>query len=153
MLRSLRQITGPHSLLFSLLLLACSTACSSVSESNTTGSAKTPSARVENSTSNTTSSPVDDQASTSRPATSTSQKSAAPAPTPVIGSGGNDFSLLASIRAALSKDPDLLNSVVVEVKDGNVVLSGKVSSSAQKARAIEMVQKVPGVKTVKNDLR
>ena len=70
-----------------------------------------------------------------------------------IGSGGNDLSLLASARAALSTDKNLINSVVVEVKEGSVTLSGKVSSEEQKNKAEELVRGVQGVKNIKNNLR
>lgn len=75
------------------------------------------------------------------------------APTAKIGSGGNDFSILTSARAALSADKELINGVVIEVKDGNATLTGKASSEAQKKKAEELVRGVQGIKNVTNNLR
>lgn len=74
-------------------------------------------------------------------------------PTPQIGSGGDDLSLFTQARAALSSDKELINAVIIEIKEGNVTLSGKVSSEAQKAKAAQLVQSVKGIKSVKNNLR
>lgn len=74
-------------------------------------------------------------------------------PTAQIGSGGGDLFLFTQVRGALNSDKELLNAVIVEIKEGNVTLTGKVSSEAQKAKAAQLVQSVQGVKTVKNNLR
>lgn len=74
-------------------------------------------------------------------------------PKPQIGSGGGDFFLLTQVRAALSADQELINAVVVDLKEGNAVLTGKVSSEAQKTKAAQLIQSVKGVKSVKNNLR
>ncbi len=74
-------------------------------------------------------------------------------PTPQIGSGGNDMFFLAQARSALSSDEELLNSVIVEIKEGNAVLTGSVSSEAQKTKAGQLIQTVKGLKSVKNNLR
>jgi hypothetical protein len=74
-------------------------------------------------------------------------------PAPQIGSGGDDMSLFTQARGALSADKELLNAVIIEIKEGNVTLSGKVSSEAQKAKAAQLVQSVKGIKSVKNNLR
>ncbi|MDQ3132758.1 MAG: BON domain-containing protein [Acidobacteriota bacterium] len=74
-------------------------------------------------------------------------------PTPQIGSGAMDFSLFAEVRSALSSDQELLDAVIVEIKAGNVALSGNVSSEAQKIKAAQLVQSVKGIKSVKNNLR
>jgi hypothetical protein len=78
---------------------------------------------------------------------------AAKEPTPQIGSGGDDMSLFTQARGALSADKELLNAVIIEVKEGNATLSGKVSSEAQKAKALQLVTGVKGIKSVKNNLR
>ena len=74
-------------------------------------------------------------------------------PTPQIGSGGDDMSLFTQARGALSSDKELLNAVIIEIKEGNATLNGKVSSEAQKAKAAQLVQSVKGIKSVKNNLR
>lgn len=88
-----------------------------------------------------------------RPNNSRSTGSAQPAPTPVIGSGGNDLFLFTQARAAINADPELraLN-LVLDVKDGVVTLSGAVASAAQKSKAEQLVRTV-GPKSVKNQLR
>lgn len=74
-------------------------------------------------------------------------------PTPQIGSGGDDMSLFTQARGVLSSDKELSNAVIIEIKEGNVTLNGKVSSEAQKAKALQLVQSVKGIKSVKNNLR
>ncbi len=74
-------------------------------------------------------------------------------PTPQIGSGGGDLSLFTEVRGALSSDQELLNAVIIEIKEGNATLTGNVSSVAQKTKAGQLVQAVKGVKSVKNNLR
>lgn len=89
-------------------------------------------------------------------AANTDKKSSSPPanlPTPKIGSGGGDMFLFTQVRGALSSDPELLNAVIVEIKDGSATLTGSVSSEAQKAKAGQIVQGVNGVKSVKNNLR
>lgn len=78
---------------------------------------------------------------------------AAKEPTPQIGTGGDDMSLFTQARGALSSDNELINAVIIEIKEGNVTLNGKVSSEAQKAKAAQLVQSVKGIKSVKNNLR
>jgi hypothetical protein len=78
---------------------------------------------------------------------------AAKGPTPQIGTGGDDMSLFAQARGALSADKELLNAVIIEIKEGNATLSGKVSSEAQKTKALQLVTGVKGIKSVKNNLR
>lgn len=73
-------------------------------------------------------------------------------PKPQIGSGGNDFALFSQVRGALNAEKEF-ETVIVEIKEGNVVLNGNVSSEAQKIKAGQMVQAVNGIKAVKNNLR
>lgn len=84
-----------------------------------------------------------------------SRKSAPPAkaPTPEIGSGGNDFFILTQIRGRLSADKELADAVMVDVKEGNITLTGNVPNQAQKKKAEEMVSSVKGVRNIKNNLR
>jgi hypothetical protein len=77
----------------------------------------------------------------------------AKAPTPHIGSGGNDFSLFTQARGAINNDPELKGAnVVVEVKEGVVTLSGAVASAALKSKA-EQLARDAGPKEVRNQLR
>lgn len=74
-------------------------------------------------------------------------------PTPQIGSGGNDFYLFTKARGALSADAELkAANVVVDVKEGNITLSGTVKSAEQKSKAEQLVRAV-GSKSIKNQLR
>ena len=75
------------------------------------------------------------------------------APSPVVGSGGNDLFLFSQVRTALSADNDLLNAVIVDIKEGNVTLTGNVRSEVQKNKAAQLIQNVKGIKSVKNNLR
>lgn len=77
---------------------------------------------------------------------------AANEPTPVIGNGGNDFALFTDLKRALSSDKEFIDGVILEVKDGNVTLTGNVSNQNQKIKAAQLVQSVKGVKSVKNNL-
>jgi hypothetical protein len=74
-------------------------------------------------------------------------------PVPQIGSGGGDMFLFTQARGALSSDTELLNAVIVEIKEGNATLSGNVSSEAQKTKAGQLIKSVNGIKSVKNNLR
>ena len=74
-------------------------------------------------------------------------------PTPQISSGGEDMFLFAQVRGALSSDTELLNAVIIEIKEGNATLTGNVSTEAQKKKAEQLIQSVKGIKSVKNNLR
>lgn len=75
------------------------------------------------------------------------------APKPQIGSGGSDFLLFTQVRGALNADKDFVTAVIVDVKEGNVILTGSVPSEAQKTRAAQLAGAIKGVKSVKNSLR
>ncbi|HEX8734990.1 MAG TPA: BON domain-containing protein [Pyrinomonadaceae bacterium] len=101
-------------------------------------------------------SPANTQASIGNNASLPKDKKPSPAvkqPTPQIGTGGDDLSLFTQARGALSSDKELLNAVIIEIKEGNAILSGSVSSEAQKTKAAQLVQGVKGIKSVKNNLR
>ncbi|MEO6588781.1 MAG: BON domain-containing protein [Pyrinomonadaceae bacterium] len=72
-------------------------------------------------------------------------------PPPQIGSGANDFMLFTQMRGALNSDKEL-QGVIIEVKEGNVTLSGKLAGADQKAKAEQLVKTVNGIKTVKNNI-
>lgn len=73
-------------------------------------------------------------------------------PTPQIGSGGGDLALFLQSRAALGFDKQLQGDVIIEVKEGNVTLSGKAANAEQKAKAEQAIKAVNGVKTVTNKI-
>ena len=73
-------------------------------------------------------------------------------PTPQIGSGGGDLALFLQARAALGFDKQLQGDVIIEVKEGNVTLSGKAANAEQKAKAEQSIKAVNGVKSVKNNI-
>lgn len=96
----------------------------------------------------------------SNPASPTGNKNAAkPAPpvkepTPVVGSGGSDFALFNQARGALdAADAAFVNGVIIDIKEGNAILTGGVASEAQKKKAEDIVRSVKGIKSVKNNLR
>ena len=73
-------------------------------------------------------------------------------PTPQIGSGASDLVLFTQLRNALSSDKDLQTYVIIEVKEGNVTLSGKAASADKKAQAEKLIKAVDGVKSVRNNI-
>jgi hypothetical protein len=92
-------------------------------------------------------------APTASPSRGANGATPAKAPTPQIGSGGNDFFLFTQARAAINNDPELkAANLVVEVKEGVVTLSGTVASAALKSKAEELARGA-GSKSVRNQLR
>ena len=74
--------------------------------------------------------------------------------TPQIGSGGGDLFLVVQIKNALATaDSSYTNSVIVDCKEGSVVLTGKVANEAAKVKAAQIAQGVKGVKKVQNSLQ
>jgi osmotically-inducible protein OsmY len=141
----------------SLLVLVALSGCSQSSESETANNVninRTVANRVENTPmSQSASPPAVNNNSAATNSTRQQNASAAKQPTPYIGSGGDDLSLFTQVRGALGSDKELANSVIVEIKEGVVTLNGNLSSQAQKAKAESLVKGVPGVKSVKNNLR
>lgn len=80
-------------------------------------------------------------------------KPTGPAPTPKIGSGGGDLAIFLQVRSALNTEQEFVNGVILDVKEGNAKLSGKVTSAEKKKKAEQLVQKVAGIKSVKNELQ
>lgn len=65
----------------------------------------------------------------------------------------DDF-LVDTIRAKLAADQVVKGGAInVDVKDGNVTLSGTVEEDKQKNKAEKIAKKVGGVKAVKNDIK
>lgn len=79
------------------------------------------------------------------------------APTPTRESTGEYFDdtvITTKAKAAILDQPPLkVTEIKVETFKGVVQLSGFVSSQADMNRAVDVVSGVPGVKSVKNDLR
>ena len=72
----------------------------------------------------------------------------------VVVAKADDIALLTKIKTSLiqSGRVDGLD-VNVDVKDGNVTLSGKASNEAERASATEIAKGVAGVKSVENRLQ
>lgn len=141
-----------------ILILIAASGCSKTPEPETvkTGNAnQAPTISVNNNMSFNAPSPTSVENS-APPATANKNKNAPPpvkAPTPIIGSGADDMSLFTQARGALIADDELKNAVILEIKEGNAVLTGKVSSEAQKTKAAQLVQSVKGIRSVKNNLQ
>lgn len=145
--------TGVVSLAFSLA------GCSSAPVSNTTNANQA--AMISNTNSATVNTPANiaapnvSAANTSNVSAPNDNRKSATAmkePTPQIGSGGGDLALFLQARAALGFDKQLQGDVIIEVKEGNVTLSGKAANAAQKAKAEQAVKAVNGVKSIKNNI-
>ncbi len=66
----------------------------------------------------------------------------------------DDSVITTKVKAALVNDPNVSAAEVnVETFKGIVQLSGFINSRADMNRAIELARNVPGVKSVKNDMR
>lgn len=78
-------------------------------------------------------------------------------PTPTRSSAGeyiDDTTITTRVKLALANDPSVKASQVnVETYRGVVQLSGFVDSEANIKRAAEVARAVPGVQSVRNDLR
>ncbi len=74
-------------------------------------------------------------------------------PTPIVSTGANDFVMFQQVRAAIGADKELLDFIVIDVKDGAVTLSGKAANAEQKAKAAQLAQTVKGIKGVKNNIQ
>lgn len=65
----------------------------------------------------------------------------------------DDRSIVARIRLLISENPSLSDTAVkVFAQEGRVTLSGAVPDSDTKARFLEQVKNVPGVKSVSDNL-
>ncbi len=68
--------------------------------------------------------------------------------------GGDDAAITARVKSALAQASDLKGQDVnVDTYRGVVQLSGFVDDAAVAARAVAIAGKVPGVASVKNDMR
>lgn len=79
---------------------------------------------------------------------------AAPSKQQTAGEYIDDTVVTTRVKAAIFDDAALrVNEIKVETFDGVVQLSGFVSSQAEINRAVQVVRGIPGVKSVKNDMR
>lgn len=66
----------------------------------------------------------------------------------------DDSVITAKVKAAILDEPTLkVAEINVETFKGVVQLSGFVSSQAASVKAVEVARGIPGVKSVKNDMR
>ena len=66
----------------------------------------------------------------------------------------DDSVITTKVKSAILNDSSLkVNEINVETFKGVVQLSGFVSSQAAENKAVEVARTVPGVKSVKNDMR
>lgn len=71
-----------------------------------------------------------------------------------VGEVIDDTTITTRVKAALIEDPQVkAREVNVETSRGVVQLSGFVGKPEDASRAVALAQKVPGVKSVKNDIR
>lgn len=70
-----------------------------------------------------------------------------------LGEAVDDSVITTEINAKIVKDPDLhYFKIDVDTREGNVTLTGNVSSEAAKERLVELAGKVNGVKHVEDNL-
>ncbi len=66
----------------------------------------------------------------------------------------DDTAITTKVKAAFIEDKDVkATGVKVETFKGNVQLSGFADSPAEIDRAVQVASQVPGVRTVRNDIR
>ncbi len=66
---------------------------------------------------------------------------------------GNDDRISDQVRMRLATDPDVKGGALdVVVKDGAVILKGRVDSDRGKEKATKLAKKIKGVKSVDNEL-
>jgi osmotically-inducible protein OsmY len=66
----------------------------------------------------------------------------------------DDSTITTKVKAAIFNEPGLESADInVETNQGNVQLSGFVESRDDITRAVEVAQRVNGVRSVKNDMR
>lgn len=79
---------------------------------------------------------------------------AAPQKQEAAGEYFDDSVVTTKVKAAIFNEPSLKSAEInVETFKGVVQLSGFVSSQATAQKAVEVAHVVPGVKSVKNDMR
>ncbi len=124
--------------------------------SSNTSNTMTPSEdRTATNTSNSSIPQTDNDLSATTGKQNSTDKAAPPvkSPTPIQSTGATDFFIFTQIRGALNADKELGDAVTVELKEGNIVLTGNVASEELKKKAEEVVRNVKGVKNIKNNIR
>lgn len=71
-----------------------------------------------------------------------------------VGGLWDDTTITTKVNSALVQDPEVkARKIDVDTLQGVVMLTGVVETEKEAARAVEITQKVPGVKQVKNNLQ
>lgn len=61
--------------------------------------------------------------------------------------------LIARVKTALLNDPDIgMRRIDVHALDGDITLSGRVASAAERDRAVQITRGVEGVRSVRSEL-
>ena len=80
-------------------------------------------------------------------------ESAANPPNQTVGQVVDDKTLTASVKTALTTNPDYkFGDVTVDTMNGTVQLSGFVNTSDQKSKAVDIAKGVQGVKDVEDKM-
>jgi len=70
-----------------------------------------------------------------------------------FGQAVSDDMIKSQINKSIQANPRLsIGNVVVDSKDGNVTLSGKVASRMDEKQIVDIAKSTPGVKNVKSNL-
>lgn len=70
-----------------------------------------------------------------------------------MGQAVSDDMIKSQINKSIQANPRLsIGNVVVDSKDGNVTLSGKVASRMDEKQIVDIAKSTPGVKNVKSNL-
>jgi len=70
-----------------------------------------------------------------------------------MGQAASDDAIKAQINKGIQANPALsIGNVNVDVKNGDVTLSGKVANKQSERQIVDIAQKTPGVKSVKSNL-
>jgi osmotically-inducible protein OsmY len=71
-----------------------------------------------------------------------------------MGQAVSDDMIKSQINKSIQASPGLsIGNVMVDSKDGNVTLSGKVANKEAEKQIVDMANKTPGVKSVKSNLQ
>lgn len=71
-----------------------------------------------------------------------------------MGQAASDDAIKAQISKAIQAQPGLsIGNIMVDSKDGNVTLSGKVANKPAEKQIVEIAKSTPGVKSVKSNLQ
>lgn len=66
----------------------------------------------------------------------------------------DDSTITDNVKKAIERDPQIANQKVdVKTKNGVVTVSGSVNDERFKGKIIQVIQSVPGVRSVQNDIK